>query len=588
MKIQAYRPRAQFTDDVVAQPLNVQANSSAFEAVGQAVASGQADADKAAALMVHQQKLTNAKEVAGGESAFATRLEQIRENIEADPKFNSDPKKMEMEFNSRANIALKNIRKKVAGSLAKTTFSSQAATTARGAMLKAKQNARVRLTAEAITAKLVKSDQLQREIGKLDPVRDKHDYKTKIDELFGNPKTGQVGIFGELVLLGHLDAKQQFTYEQNARNKIAVHQVEKGLLAANQMSLGKEDMKNGAAAKQVREVLMRLQKGHYPDLTVQARQDLAERANNLIFSLERSRIAEHDRKLRNEGKEQIKKRNNNFIAYLTSISEAQRNPGDLTKQAAKPTLAELDIALATDKIDDVQYGKIIDSLNSQFAQVTDKVYHSNLLRRIRNAPDKATIDAIVQEAYKNQSPTAKNPLDGAQVREVVQYAEQFTSKTKRAIETKKFGDLLEALVKPSGILDKLLGGADERGALVLFQFDAQVKEGGVSPQQAFRDAIQQFEITDKANLNAIPYPLHPPQFMDEVRKVSFKKDLKNWTVDDVEQSRAMTMTKFKGKPSLLGSELFKLRMLQKYIEARTPALDAAVSQSKQQLRQKNP
>mgnify|MGYP003135139898 CR=1 FL=1 len=47
------------------------------------------------------------------------------------------------------------------------------------------------------------------------------------------------------------------------------------------------------------------------------------------------------------------------------------------------------------------------------------------------------------------------------------------------------------------------------------------------------------------------------------------------------------MTKFKGKPSLLGSELFKLRMLQKYIEAKNPALDAAKLQQSRELDEKN-
>ena len=75
--------------------------------------------------------------------------------------------------------------------------------------------------------------------------------------------------------------------------------------------------------------------------------------------------------------------------------------------------------------------------------------------------------------------------------------------------------------------------------------------------------------------------------MDDQRKVSFKKDLKDWTVDDVEQTRATTMTRFKGKPSLLGSELFKLRMLQKYIEAKNPALDDAKREQARELQEKN-
>ena len=592
MKIQTYRPRAQLTDEVVAQPLNVKANSSAFESVGQSVAGFQQTLNNAAKWMVAEQKLANAKEVGKGTNAFNIKLEQIRETIEADPKFNSDPKKMEVEFTKRANTARNLVLRGVSGSAAKSTFSSDAQKTATAKVLKAKQNARVRLTAEAITTKLLRSDQLQREIGQLDPGRDKYEYQRKMEELFGNPLTKKPGIFGELVLVGHLNKKEQYTYEKNARNKISVHQVEKGLLQANQLSLTSSDMKTGAAAKSARAVLMKLQKGDYPDLTVQARQDLSERANNLIFSLERSRIAESERKLRNEGKERIIKQDNNFIAYLTTIGESQRDPSDLTKRTAMPTLADLEIARAQKKISPEQYNKIINVMNNQFAQVTDKVYHSELLRRIRNADDKQQIDDIVKEAYGNLNPQSRTPLDFQQVKEVVQFAEQFVTKTPRAIETKKYGNFLEALTKPTNILDKLLGGASARAESVLFQFDGRVKEGGMSPQEAFQEAIQQFQITEQANLNALTYPLYPPKsvfVMDEVRKVptATKKDLKDWTVDDVEQARDTTLKKFKGKPLLLGSELYKLRMLQKYIEAKSPAMDAAKRQQARELQDKN-
>lgn len=592
MKIQTYRPRAQLTDEVVAQPLNVKADSGAFEAVGQAVAGFQQTLNNAAKWMVAEQKLANAKEVGKGTNAFNIKLEQIRETIEADPKFNSDPKKMEVEFTKRANTARNLVLRGVSGSAAKSTFSSDAQKTATAKVLKAKQNARVRLTAEAITTKLLRSDQLQREIGQLDPGRDKYEYQRKMEELFGNPLTNEPGIFGELVGVGHLNKKEQYTLEKNARNKISVHQVEKGLLQANQLSLTSSDMKTGAAAKSAREVLMKLQKGDYPDLTVQARQDLSERANNLIFSLERSRIAESERKLRNEGKERIIKQDNNFIAYLTTIGESQRDPSDLTKRTAMPTLADLEIARAQKKISPEQYNKIINVMNNQFAQVTDKVYHSELLRRIRNADDKQQIDDIVKEAYNNLNPQSRTPLDFQQVKEVVQFAEQFVTKTPRAIETKKYGNFLEALTKPTNILDKLLGGASARAESVLFQFDGRVKEGGMSPQEAFQEAIQQFQITEQANLNALTYPLYPPKsvfVMDEVRKVptTTKKDLKDWTVDDVEQARDTTLKKFKGKPLLLGSELYKLRMLQKYIEAKNPALDDAKREQARELQEKN-
>ena len=128
----------------------------------------------------------------------------------------------------------------------------------------------------------------------------------------------------------------------------------------------------------------------------------------------------------------------------------------------------------------------------------------------------------------------------------------------------------------------------------MFTFDAQISENGKTPQEAFRMAIDQFNISDKANLNAIPMPLFPP-FQEDEQKVSrgfsqtniLKTNLKDWTIEDIQNSRKETLRKFEGKPSLLGSELFKLKMLEKYLIAKDPALLEAQAAITSDLKDKN-
>lgn len=600
MKIQSYRSKAQRTDQVIAQPLQAQANSSAFEAVGQAVAGFQQTADNASKWFVAQQKLENATQVAAGERNYQTKLAQIKDTIEADPKFNSSPIEIEKEFKKRTDIVRGITRLTVKGSRAKTTFNSNALSTTATLASKVKQNARVRLTAQSITEQLELSDNIQTQLSKLDPVRDKVEYEKLEDRLYGNVKTGKIGIFDGLEDIGHIDAKQKFTYVKSAKNKVAVQQVEKGLFAANSLSGGQLDIANGAAARKANEVLLRIQAGGYDGLTVQARMDLAERTQGLIGRLESSRLSKIARNDSKQAKTIKKTQTNTYAGLLGSIIDAQSNPDDKDKQQKKPTLAELQLLVTQQKLSPPQYDNVIAALNEQFAAVTDKVYLSKLYNRVRSAKDKGELELIVDEAYANLSPTSPTPLNFQQVIQVQQAADAFATKTPRSKDVAILGNLLDSYTRPEGVLEKLLGGASLRGDIVNNQFDSLMLDVANDPLTAFQDAIKQFEIIERKNLNSIPYPMFPPvqatmqqdpndkvySTQPRARNVSLNK----WTVEMVEESRATTMSKFKGKASLLGGELFKLRMLQKYIENKeelTPEVRAKMAKQAGELSEKN-
>ena len=593
MKIPTYRSKVQQTDQIVAQPFNVQVNSGVMEAEGQAVAGFKNNFDAAAQWMVTEQKLENATEVSKGERSFAAELEAIQTKIEANPKFNSKPEKISKEFDRQALLKRNLISKSVNGSLAKTTFLTNARTTQNTNRLKIKQTARVRLTAESITEKLIESEEIQKKLSDLDPKLNPVDYQIQSEKLFGNPTKNIKGIFESLVDLGHLNEKQAYTYIKSAKNKISVQQVEKGLLSANQLSLSVDDMDNGVAAKAVRNVQLRIQNGDYPDLTVQAKQNLLERADKLMSQLVRARNAEQTRVESSAAKNLKTGQSNRYVAFASSIIKANKDPNNREAQTTKPSLGELQIALEQRDITPVHYNNLIQQLNNVDAAVPNRNFYNDTLRKIRVADTKQEIENLVTNAYAQLSPTAATPINREMMTTIEQRAEQFVTKTPEAIATKKFGELLKALTDPSGILDKIMGGSSERAALVMFTFDAQISENGKTPQEAFRMAIDQFNISDKANLNAIPLPLFPP-FQEDEQKVSrgfsqtniLKTNLKDWTIEDIQNSRKETLRKFEGKPSLLGSELFKLKMLEKYLVAKDPALLAAQAEQAKLLAEK--
>ena len=562
MKIQTYRSKVAMTDKVAGQPLNVQASSAAFEAVGQSVVKvGDAVAAQSD-WMVVEAKLLNASEEAKGKRAIQEDLANIATKLESDPIVNSDPEAMSVAFRTRAARAITKVSKTVKGNKAKSTFISDASDLATKTRLTAKNNARARLTSKVIAQKLERADELKKLIAD-----DPNNQKLR-DELFGR---GNVrGIYDQLSDLGHINEKQRYTYEQSDKNKISVNMVERLLLGANQLSLTKADIDSGAAAKAARSVAMQLQQNQFPDLSVQARMDLQENANNLIDQLERSRISEINRRDSAARKNKTKKQDNNAVALLSRIMDAQLNPTDKKLQQNKPTLAEVAKAFKLQKITAKDRDAIVASLQDQGPAITDDVWFHERLKNIRNAQNKAQIEEQVKLAYKNVGLGKK--IDFNQLTRITQYAEQFVTKTPRARAAKGLGDLLDALTKPTGILDKFLPGASQKAALIVAQFDAGIQETDRPPIELFREALAQFDSDNDVNLRAVPYPRFPPEIQTGPGIFEHvKKPLSQWTVDEVAQARANTLGKWKGKPTMLGLELFNLRMLERYLDESDPA-----------------
>tara|TARA_R100000995_G_C3478434_1_gene122404 strand:+ start:169 stop:1932 length:1764 start_codon:yes stop_codon:yes gene_type:complete len=562
MKIQSYRSRGQRTDQVIAQPLQAQANTSAFESVGQAVAGFQQTADNASKWFATQQKLENATQVATGKRMYEEKLQNLQTTIEQDPRFNSSPIQIEREYSRRAKVFQSLASSKVQGRRAKITFNTEALDLTATYLNKVKSNARVRLTADATAETLRRGEEIEQKLSKLDPVADKAQVTKLTDELFGNPNTGKTGIYKELEGFGFINAEDTLKYEKQALNRIGVQQIEKKFQEASSLSGTRADLETGAAAAAARAALLEIPK--IKGLTVQSRMDLQESGMRLVHQLERRQASDNLREEKSEERKAKKKQTDNFISVLTRIGKAYSKPDDQDAQTAKPTLTELMQLRATQEITDSQYNNSVTALNQQFAIVTDKRYFSKLHEDIRNASSKAEIEDIVNKAYAALDPNAKRKLRFEDVERLLNLGQQYAEKTPRAMQIKKYGALLDQLTKADGIMDKILAGSSDRAAIVTFQFDAAVSETDVAPVDAFRQAISQFKINGEANLNAIPKLAFPP--LDENQR-PIDKPLKDYTIQDIQESRALTLRKWKDRPSSLGAELYKLRVLQDYITA---------------------
>jgi hypothetical protein len=120
---------------------------------------------------------------------------------------------------------------------------------------------------------------------------------------------------------------------------------------------------------------------------------------------------------------------------------------------------------------------------------------------------------------------------------------------------------LQTVAEPGGVLDQILPGAKEKAAVIQAQFEADI-EDGVAVPQAFRAAVDALQKSQRANLRSMAAP--------RLGEAS-SKPMDEWTMEDVRQSRQATKTQFKGKPSSLALELFKLRVLENYINKKADA-----------------
>ena len=183
MKIPTYNNQVKMTDRVAAQRMNVQANSSAFEGPGQAVAALGKQVAAQASWMEQEQKLVNASEVASAKRLYASDLIQLENDIAKDPAYNTNPASAKTRFDTKSKQLFKTRSLKVVGNLAKTTFNTEAENLKSPSRLRTTKLARSRLVSENIVGKLTEASDAEKNLALLDPKS--QDYKELLESIIG-------------------------------------------------------------------------------------------------------------------------------------------------------------------------------------------------------------------------------------------------------------------------------------------------------------------------------------------------------------------------------------------------------------------
>jgi hypothetical protein len=133
-------------------------------------------------------------------------------------------------------------------------------------------------------------------------------------------------------------------------------------------------------------------------------------------------------------------------------------------------------------------------------------------------------------------------------------------------ETKRANSYSKALTKvlaSTDFLDKVLPGAKDRAAFVQIDFEARIADGE-DPAVAFTEALEAFRTRGTVKLNSIPRPQFGPA-----------KRLNEWTLEEVEEARTETITKFRGKANTLATQMLILNSISSYLGAHKKAVEEA-------------
>ena len=181
----------------------------------------------------------------------------------------------------------------------------------------------------------------------------------------------------------------------------------------------------------------------------------------------------------------------------------------------------------------------------------------DLFSRIRNATSNKDLDEIIKDAEGKLGVNGELTFEAFQIVERRALAAKGNTQAER--EKKRYSAALEKIVSSADWLDKILPGAKDRAALIILDFEARISgEDPEPPATAFANALEAFRTRGKVELNAIPRPQFGP----------VSKKLGEWTLEDVSDAKLATRNQFKGKPSVLATQMIMLNALEQYISQR--------------------
>ena len=525
MKIQTYNAKIRRTDKIASQPLNIQANSAAFESVGQGAVSLGNSISSLKKWADTEQKIVNATEVATASRSYKDKLIELEEDIAKTPALNANPKMAKNHFKKQSTLLFAQSRATITGQKAKATFGTDAADQAAISRLRISKLARSRMVSETVAKTLEEVKGIEQELSELNP--NTNAYKVAYNKLYGlknNP-----GKFDHLESIGYITAENRLKYEQKSRSNIESNQINKIMLGAQSLSGTADDLTNGAAAKQAYQLTQELNDPKkYPNLDVSQRQQFKENALNLAQSLERRRVSQFNQSEKQAKTVKAKFQDENFLGFTERILSARTELNDSDLQKKIPSELEIARSFALKQISNSQKDILIKALNDQGAVVTDQKFLSGLIDRIDAADSKKEIEAIIKKA----SARTRDKLTFADIRTLRGHAQGVAGSTPRMKRVKIFRQAIINLTKADGIIDKIMPGAGKKGGQVKVAFDMSVLEG-VDPKIAFDEAIEAYNTNEKVVLKEIPLPKFLPSYQNLDANKSgevFNRDLSTWTL----------------------------------------------------------
>jgi hypothetical protein len=196
-------------------------------------------------------------------------------------------------------------------------------------------------------------------------------------------------------------------------------------------------------------------------------------------------------------------------------------------------------------------------------------YITDIMGRIRIAPNEAAIKTIIEEMEGTTGPKGKLRFEHFKILE--QRAQAQINKTPVAKRSNIYSKALDKILASTDFMDSVIPGVKERGARVRIDFEGRLADGAndpnFDPADAFTEALEAFRTRGTININAIPRPQFGPA-----------KKLNDWTLKEVNDAIAETKIKFKGKANTLTSQLDILISLSAYLGAKEKSIDDAASQ----------
>jgi hypothetical protein len=558
MKIpQVYRAQTLMSEETGARPLRSQLSSSAMEAPGQAIAAvGNELAQKGLSLLQKEVKMRRASNQLAAENEFKKKMydHEIRASSMDDPEkarayINREAAKLRQNMKMLTGTFDSVTKRRIDASLSSETMLI---------MARSRAESRKRMVSGHIANSLTQVDGMIKEYATATPAR----RKIIKAEIFGqaaqlDPQTQQTlapveGILPRLVSLGYVMPEQERKLALGYKQELSEGDVNQELLEASEAG-------DPGAAERVYQELRGTKK--YGDLAPDRRLELAEEALRLSDRLMKRKVTESDRKITRNKKARTEKHRTNYATTAAKIAEHRLDPNK-----PLPKVSHITGMLKTDGISSTQHDQLINLLNDVGKTVQiDNTWIGATIKSINSAQTHEDLNKIQTEVIN----ALGTKIDTSELQMLENRIAGKRNNTIQHQQTAAFENVLEQYVKQQGFLDKILPGSSVRGQIVLQNFQAKIADGGTTPLQAFKEAINAFKATP--NLRQIPQPLYGPPRLDPILggPEAGIKNIEEWTATDADVAIADVQRKFTGKPRTLAAQLGTLFLIKKYLESQS-------------------